>query len=255
MKLVRFRSSNGDFWGEFEPEGIVPLVGNPFRTFHRDSTFYQHGEVRLLAPVVPGKIVCVGLNYRDHVTESKTSDEPPDEPMLFLKPPSSIIGPGGSIVLPASSSRVDFEGELGIVIGQTCRGISEVEADEFIYGITCANDVTARDFQRQDKQWGRAKGFDTFCPVGPWVCVGEDHRRLVIETLVDMELKQRACVDDMIFSPTELVSFISSIMTLYPGDLILTGTPGGAGPLKPGSKVEVRIENIGSLVNDVVAGE
>lgn len=255
MRLVRFRTHAGDFWGEFDPDGITPLIGDPFGRFRRDSQRYLHGDVRLLAPVKPSKIVCVGLNYHAHVAESHTADEAPAEPLLFFKPPSSIIGPGESIEIPPSSSQVEFEGELAVVISRQIRQVSPIEAEEAIYGITCANDVTARDFQRSDKQWARAKGFDTFCPVGPWVCVGEDFAGLQLETLVDMELRQRTSVDDMIFSPPALVSFISSIMTLEPGDLILTGTPAGVGPLQPGNQVEVRIANIGSLVNDVRAAQ
>lgn len=243
----------GEFWGEFQPDGITPLIGDPFGEYRLDTQEYPHRDVKLLAPVQPSKIVCVGLNYKDHIAESATADEPPAEPLLFLKPPSAIIGPGETIVLPAISERVDFEGELALVISQRCRNVSEGEADEYIFGLSCANDVSARDFQRKDKQWARAKGFDTFCPVGPWVDIGLDYHGLEIETLVDMNLRQRATVDDMLFTPPFLVSYISSIMTLEPGDLILTGTPSGVGQLSPGQQVEVRIQNLGSLVNDVRA--
>jgi 2-keto-4-pentenoate hydratase/2-oxohepta-3-ene-1,7-dioic acid hydratase in catechol pathway len=241
----------GDFWGEFQPDGIIPMIGDPFGDYRLDTQVYQHRDVRLLAPVIPTKIVCVGLNYRDHIAESATADEPLKEPLLFFKPPSAIIGPGETIVLPTSSECVDYEGELALVIGQRCSKIAPGEADEYIFGLTCANDVSARDFQRSDKQWARAKGFDTFCPVGPWVDVGMDYHGLEIETLVDMNLRQRANVDQMQFNPAFLVSYISSIMTLEPGDLVLTGTPSGVGPLSAGQQVEVRIQNLGSLVNDV----
>ncbi|MBN4076609.1 fumarylacetoacetate hydrolase family protein [Gemmatimonas aurantiaca] len=251
MRLVRFQTIEGKFWGEFQPEGITPIIGDPFQSFRLDSQQYQHQDVKLLAPVVPSKIICVGLNYRDHIAESSTADTPPSEPLLFFKPPSSLIGPGETIVLPTSSEQVDFEGELALIIGQRCYKVAEAEADEFIFGLSCANDVTARDYQRKDKQWARAKGFDTFCPIGPWVDVGLDYHGLEIETLVNMIPRQQANVNDMVFNPAFLVSFISSIMTLEVGDVILTGTPAGVGALSEGQRIEVRIQNLGSLVNDV----
>lgn len=251
MRLVRFISRSGTFWGEFDPEGIIPLIGDPFGTFRRDTLIHQHGDVQLLAPVKPSKVICVGLNYAEHVSESKTSGQPPGHPLLFFKPPSSIIGPGQPIRLPESSKQVEFEGELALVIGRRATAISPVEADEYILGITCANDITARDFQKSDNQWARAKGFDTFCPIGPWVCVGEHYDNLDIETFQNTGLKQRANTNDMLIKPPELVSYISGIMTLEPGDVILTGTPAGVGPLADGDQVEVRIQGIGSLVNDV----
>ena len=254
MRLVRFISQSGTFWGEFDPEGIIPLIGDPFGDFRRDSLIYQHGEVRLIAPVKPSKIICVGMNYADHVSESDTAPQAASNPILFFKPPSSVIGPGQVIRLPESSEQVDFEGELALVIGRRARGVSPVEADEYIHGITCANDITARDFQRADNQWTRAKGFDTFCPIGPWVCVGDQYMNQDIETYQNTELKQRGNTSEMLIKPPELVSYISQIMTLEPGHVILTGTPAGVGPLPDGDQVEVRIQGIGSLVNDVLSG-
>lgn len=251
MRLVRFISRSGTFWGEFDPDGIIPLIGDPFGDFRRDTLIHPHGEVRLLAPVKPSKIICVGLNYADHVSESDTADQAPKAPLLFFKPPSSIVGPGQVIRLPESSNQVEFEGELALVIGRRATAVAPVEAEEYIYGITCANDISARDFQRSDNQWARAKGFDTFCPIGPWVCVGEPYTNLEIETYQNTALKQRANTDEMLIKPHELVSYISGIMTLEPGDVILTGTPAGVGPLADGDQVEVRIQGIGSLVNDV----
>lgn len=253
MRLVRFRAMTGIFWGEFEPDGITPLIGDPFGQYRRDNQQYQHRDVQLLAPVAPTKIICVGHNYHEHIAESATATQAPDEPLIFLKPPSAVIGPGQTIILPDESERVDYEGELAVVIGKSGRNIDEIEAEDYIFGLTCANDVTARDFQQKDKQWARAKGFDTFCPIGPWVCAGLDFQDLTLETLVNLEVRQRSITDAMIFKVPELISFVSSIMTLNAGDVILTGTPSGVGPLSDGQQVEVRIQGIGSLVNDVRA--
>ncbi len=251
MRLVRFKSEHGIFWGEFQPDGITPLIGNPFGSFRMDTQQYQHGAIQLLAPVLPTKIICVGLNYAAHVEESDTASEAPKEPFIFLKPPSSIIGPGAPIILPRASQQVDYEGELALVISNRGKNIPLAEAGEYILGITCANDVTARDFQRSDKQWTRAKGFDTFCPVGPWVCTDGSYDRIEIESYLNMNLRQRGVSDEMLFSPDELVSYISTIMTLEAGDVILTGAPAGVGQLQDGDQIEVRIQGIGALVNDV----
>jgi len=202
--------------------------------------------------VEPSKIICVGLNYKEHVKESKTADEPPKEPLLFFKPPSSLIGPGVRIERPEVSERVDYEGELGVVIGRECRNVAKIEAEDYIFGLTCVNDVTARDLQQKDKQWARAKGFDTFCPVGPWVVSHLNYSDLLLESFLNGELRQSGRSSMMIFPIPELISYISMIMTLYPGDLISTGTPSGVGPMESGDRVEVRIEGIGSLVNDVL---
>ncbi len=253
MRLVRFESERGIFWGEFQPDGIVPLIGSPFGTHRLDTLVYQHGAVRLLAPVLPSKVVCVGLNYSAHIEESETANEAPKEPFIFLKPPSSVIGPGAPIILPKTSTRVDFEGELALVIKMKGKDIPLAEAGEYILGITCANDITARGFQRSDKQWTRAKGFDTFCPVGPWICTDGSYDRIEIESYLNLNLRQRALSDEMLFSPEQIISYISSIMTLEAGDVILTGAPSGVGELHDGDQIEVRIQGIGSLVNDVRA--
>lgn len=205
-------------------------------------------DVELIAPCQPSKIVCVGLNYAEHAKELKM--ELPEEPILFLKPPSAIIGPGAEIVVPESSDRVDYEGELGVVIGKRCKAIAADEAQKYILGYTCFNDVTARDLQQKDGQWTRAKSFDTFAPFGPWIA-NIDPSNADIKTRVNGEVKQNSNTSDLIFGVPSLIEFISHVMTLEPGDVIATGTPPGVGRLNKGDVVEVEIEGIGVLKNRV----
>jgi 2-keto-4-pentenoate hydratase/2-oxohepta-3-ene-1,7-dioic acid hydratase in catechol pathway len=214
---------------------------------------YENAAPGLLPACRPSKIVCVGRNYREHAAE--LGNAVPAEPLLFLKPPSSLIGPGTPIVYPAVSGFLSYEGELGVVIGRRARRVAAREAEGYIYGYTCVNDVTARDLQKKDGQWTRAKGFDTFCPAGPWIVPAAelDVERLRVRTWVDGVLKQDAPVRDMIFPVPFLVEYISGIMTLEPGDLIATGTPPGVGPLQAGSRVRVEMEGIGVLENPVAA--
>jgi 2-keto-4-pentenoate hydratase/2-oxohepta-3-ene-1,7-dioic acid hydratase in catechol pathway len=207
----------------------------------------------LLPPVTPSKIVAVGLNYHQHAAEMKMA--PTEEPVIFLKPLTSLSAPGAPIELPPSSRQVDYEGELAVVIGRSGRHIPETHAQEWIQGYTLANDVTARDLQKKDGQWTRAKGFDGFCPIGPCVAMDLDASRLEIRTLVNGQVRQRGAVSDFIFSIPRLVAFISEVMTLLPGDVILTGTPAGIGPLQPGDKVKIECDQIGALENTVVAGK
>lgn len=214
-----------------EPEGPVTLEG-------------------LLAPVQPGKVVGVGLNYRDHVEELALPL--PQDPIIFLKPASSVIGPEQEIRYPVQSTRVDYEAELGIVIGERCDHVSAAEAARRIFGYTCLNDVTARDLQMRDGQWTRAKSFDTFCPLGPCIVTDlADPHDLAITSRVNGEVRQQSNTTNLIFNVFELVEFISAIMTLEPGDVIATGTPAGIGALEPGDEVEVEIEHIGTLKNRV----
>lgn len=208
-------------------------------------------EARLLAPVNPSKIVCVGRNYREHAKE--LGNEVPADILIFLKPPSALLAPEGKIVMPRLSQRVDYEGELAVVIGKKCRNATESEALSFVRGYTCANDVTARDLQKSDGQWTRGKGFDTFCPVGPIVSDEVRHEALDLQTLVNGEVKQKGNTRDFIFSLPSVIRYISSVMTLLPGDLILTGTPAGVGPLKEDDRVQVSISGIGTLTNFVVS--
>jgi 2-keto-4-pentenoate hydratase/2-oxohepta-3-ene-1,7-dioic acid hydratase in catechol pathway len=205
-------------------------------------------DVELLAPCQPSKIVCVGLNYTEHARELKM--EIPDEPILFLKPPSSILGPGEGIIYPPSSRQLDYEGELGVVIGKLCKNISAEDYEKYVLGYTCFNDVTARDLQRKDGQWTRAKSFDTFAPFGPWISKIEASNA-AIQTRVNGVVKQKSSTSDLIFGIPKLVEFISGVMTLEPGDLIATGTPPGVGTLQKGDVVEVDIEGIGVLKNFV----
>jgi len=203
------------------------------------------------APPLPSKIVAVGKNYREHAAEFG-SVAPEDEPMLFLKAPSALVTDGGVIVLPPESQRVDYEGELALVIGKKIKRWPEERWMEALAGVCCANDVTARDLQKKDKQFARSKSFDTFCPIGPAIVAGLDASNLAIATRVNGAARQSARTSDMVFSPAFLVAYVSRMMTLLPGDLILTGTPAGVGPLSPGDLVEVEIEGIGVLSNRVV---
>src|SRR5580658_1179388 len=214
---------------------------------------YSPDGARLLPPCVPSKIVCVGRNYAEHAKE--LGNEVPAEPTIFLKPPSSLIASGDVIVYPRLSQRLDYEGELGVVIGRRARNVKSSDAAAYILGYTCVNDVTARDLQRKDGQWTRGKGFDTFCPVGPYIVPRDEVilKDLHVRTLVDGELKQDAGIREMIFSVNDIIAYISAFMTLEPGDLIATGTPSGVGPLQPGSRVRVEIEGVGVLENPVVS--
>src|SRR5271165_7189314 len=212
------------------------------------------GGAQLLPPCAPTKIVCVGRNYPEHARE--LGNEPPKEPLIFLKPPSSLIPSGANIVYPSLSERVDFEGELGVVIGKRARKVEASEALAYVLGYTCVNDVTARDLQRKDGQWTRGKGFDTFCPVGPCLVTADelDLSQLRIRTIVDGVVKQDGAVSEMMFSVGDIIAYVSAFMTLEPGDLIATGTPPGVGPLQPGSIVQVQIDGIGVLENTVIRG-
>jgi len=209
-------------------------------------------QLRLLAPAVPTKILGIGRNYVAHAAEHGV--EVPAEPLLFLKPPSSVLDPGGTIVAPALSQRVEYEGELAVVIGRRCKDIAEPEAWACVLGITCGIDVTARDIQRADPQWTRGKGFDTFCPLGPWVAAGVTEAQaasLSLATRVNGELRQQASTGEMVFPPARLIAYITQVMTLEPGDVILTGTPEGVGRLAAGDRIEIEIEGVGVLRNTV----
>jgi 2-keto-4-pentenoate hydratase/2-oxohepta-3-ene-1,7-dioic acid hydratase in catechol pathway len=208
---------------------------------------------RLLPPCIPSKIVCVGRNYAEHAKE--LGNEVPAEPTIFLKPPSSLIASGDVIIYPRLSQRLDYEGELGVVIGRRARNVKSSEAAAYILGYTCVNDVTARDLQRKDGQWTRGKGFDTFCPVGPCIIPRDevDLAGLRVRTFVDGEKKQDASITEMMFSVDDIIAYVSGFMTLEPGDLIATGTPSGVGPLQPGSQVRIEIDGVGVLENTVAS--
>ena len=223
-----------------------------YRYLH-DGRILESSEVpagaKLLAPVVPTKIVCVGRNYAEHAKE--LGNEAPPEPIIFLKPPSAVLDPGGTIVRPLLSQRVDFEGEMAIVIGREAKSVKMEDWRDYVLGFTCANDVTARDLQKKDVQFTRGKGFDTFCPIGPCIDTDLDVSNLRVTTRVNGEIRQDGSTSQMIFSCAFLIEFISAVMTLMPGDVILTGTPAGVGPLNNGDVVEVEVEGIGVLRNVV----
>jgi 2-keto-4-pentenoate hydratase/2-oxohepta-3-ene-1,7-dioic acid hydratase in catechol pathway len=253
MKIVRVATDGGPAWGVIEDGEVLHLPDGPFSSLDPGDSLGRLDELSLLAPATPTKIVCVGRNYAAHAAEHGA--DVPSEPLLFLKPPSSVIAPGAEIVLPELSSQVEHEGELALIIGRRCRAVEEGRAWEQVLGITCGNDVTARDLQRADSQWTRGKGFDTFCPVGPWIVTGLGEREvgeLEVGCSVNGELRQRARTAQMVFSPAFLIAYITQVMTLEPGDVIMTGTPSGVGPLHPGDEVEVEIEKIGVLTNGVV---
>ena len=230
---------------------VGPLEGSPLGEFRRLEAVHPLTSVRLLSPVLPGKIICVGRNYAAHAKEHNA--EVPDVPLLFLKPPSAVIGPGQKIILPPQSQQVEHEAELVVVIGKRGRWIAPDEALQHILGYTIGNDVTARDLQRRDGQWTRGKGFDTFCPLGPWIETDFDPADRVIACHVNGEMRQMASTRDMVFSVRQLIAFASSIMTLEPGDILMTGTPSGVAPLISGDVVEVSIEGLGTLRNPVIA--
>ncbi len=249
MRIVRFQVAGRTAYGILDGDRIEELAGEDLFSRTPAGTVHRSADIRLLAPCRPSKVVAVGLNYRDHAEE--LGMPAPDEPVLFLKPPTSVIGPGEEVLLPAMSGRVDHEAELGIVIGRRARSLRPAEARRHILGYTCANDVTARDLQKKDGQWTRAKSFDTFCPVGPWIETGLDPDDLQVECYLNGERRQSSRTSQFLFGIDRLVSFISQIMTLEPLDLIITGTPAGIGPMQAGDEVEVRIEGIGSLKNGV----
>jgi 2-keto-4-pentenoate hydratase/2-oxohepta-3-ene-1,7-dioic acid hydratase in catechol pathway len=253
MRILRFRKGPESpvLWGWLAEDRIGVLDGSPFTEFRRGEAHIALDSVELLAPVQPSKIVCLGRNYIAHAAEF--SNEVPELPLLFLKPPSAVIGPGETILLPPQSERVEHEAELAIIIGQRGRWISPGDISEHILGYTVANDVTARDLQLSDDQWTRGKGFDTFCPLGPWIETELDPADVMVTCLVNGQLRQMASTRDMVFPVTQLVGFISSVMTLEPGDVILTGTPAGVGPLVDGDEVSVEIEGVGTLINPVRA--
>jgi 2-keto-4-pentenoate hydratase/2-oxohepta-3-ene-1,7-dioic acid hydratase in catechol pathway len=251
VRIARFSFEDEVDFGAVEGDEIAPITGHPFGPFTFTGYRYPISDVRLLAPVIPSKVVAVGKNYADHAREM--GGEAPAGPVIFLKPSTAVIGSGDPIQYPASSSQVDFEGELAIVIGRLCRDVPANRAASVILGYTCANDVTARDQQSVDGQWARAKGYDSFCPLGPWITTNVDPSDLELVTTVNGAERQRGRTSDMIHSVPALVEFVSHVMTLLPGDVILTGTPAGVGPMQVGDSVTVEIEGIGALTNHLTA--
>jgi 2-keto-4-pentenoate hydratase/2-oxohepta-3-ene-1,7-dioic acid hydratase in catechol pathway len=257
MRIVRFSHRNQVGYGILQNDRVRSLANDPFTSFGNGSDFefdsqaYPLPDIKLLAPCLPSKIVCLGVNYRPHAQEM--NDTPPPNPLIFLKPSTAVIGPEDSIVFPRGWRRVDYECELAVVIGKKARYISEEDSRKYVLGYTCFNDVTERQIQQEDRQWTRAKSFDTFAPLGPWIETEVDPDDLKLETYLNGEVRQSSRTNELIIGISQLISFVSGVMTLLPGDVIATGTPGGIGPMQPGDVVEIKIENIGNLRNKVAA--
>lgn len=251
MRIVRFAHPKGMSFGTVEAGGdLAQIEGHPFGSIVHTGVRFDPGDVRLLSPILPSKVIGVGRNYADHAAE--LGHDVPAEPMIFLKPSTSVIGPGDVIRLTNLSSNVHHEAELAVVIGATgARRVSEADALATVFGYTCGNDVTARDLQSKDVQFTRAKGFDSFCPIGPWIDTDFDPGDVEVRCEVDGEVRQTGRTSQMIHSIPKLIAFISEVMTLLPGDVILTGTPAGVGPIVAGQRVDVIIENLGTLPNPV----
>ncbi len=251
MKIYRFKHEDMVAYGVLKEDRLHPIEGSIFRSFRTARRSFPIGDVILLPPVKPSKIIAVGVNYKDHALEQGRAL--PKEPLIFLKPPSAVVGPNDIIVYPSMSKRVDYEGELALVIRKKAFRLQEKEGiNDYILGYTCFNDVTARDLQEKDGQFTRAKSFDTFAAVGPCISTETDPRRLRIKTFLNGKLRQSGNTRNLIFPIPHIVRFISQVMTLNPGDVITTGTPAGVGPMNPGDRVDVQIEGIGTLSNKVM---
>nr|WP_275578574.1 fumarylacetoacetate hydrolase family protein [Yimella sp. NH-Cas1] len=254
VRICRYTDGEDPYFGLVDGAGekIAQISGDPLYTrIELTGVTTTVDRVRLLAPVIPrSKVIGIGRNYAAHAQEMGA--EPPKEPMMFLIPNTAVIGPDDPVVMPPQSERVDYEGEVAVVIGRMCRDVSPEEAAKSIFGYTCANDVTARDLQKSDGQWARAKGFDTFCPIGPWIETDLDLSDLRVRTRLDGETVQDGTTADMIHDVPTLISYASQAFTLLPGDVILTGTPEGIGPVQPGQRVEVEVQDIGTLANPYV---
>jgi 2-keto-4-pentenoate hydratase/2-oxohepta-3-ene-1,7-dioic acid hydratase in catechol pathway len=261
LRIARFAHSDGVAFGtvEGEPDAgpdaltVAEVAEHPFGPLEFTGRRWALADVRLLAPILPTKVIGIGRNYADHAAE--LGNEVPPAPIIFLKPNTAVIGPRDAIRLPIDSQRVDFEGELALVIQRVCKDVPRERVSDVIFGYTCANDVTARDQQQSDGQWTRAKGHDSFCPLGPWIETQLDPADLRLETTLDGEVQQLGRTSQLVHDIPTLVSYLSHVMTLLPGDVVLTGTPAGVGPMKDGQTVEVTIEGIGTLTNPVKAKE
>lgn len=249
MKICRFSYNKIVLWGKVDGDSITALKDAPYKRIETTSRKIPLKKVKILPPSVPSKIVLVGLNYKDHAVE--LAMDIPREPVIFLKPATALCGHNGIIVYPAGVKRLDYEAELAFVIKREARNISAKDAEKYILGYTCLNDVTARDIQKKDGQWTRAKSFDSFCPVGPWIQTAFDPSGVRVRLYLNGVLKQDSTTADFIFGVPRLLSFISMAMTLLPGDIVSTGTPAGVGPMKKGDVVEVEVEGIGRLKNMV----
>lgn len=262
MRFVRFTTADESIarWGVLGDDAVTPLAHAPYVNWagrgsgpviESAGAPLRMGQINLLAPAEPTKLVCVGRNYAEHAAE--LGNEVPPEPLIFLKPPSTVVGPDAAVVYPKLSQRVDHEGELAVLIGKRCRHLTPDDAESVIFGYTMANDVTARDLQRQDGQWTRGKGFDTFAPVGPWIDTNYDPANREVICRVNGELRQSGNTNLLIYSIAHVLAFVTAFMTLEAGDLLLTGTPAGVGPVQPGDVMTVEVEGLGVLSNPVVA--
>ena len=256
MRIVRFTPppastlGRDPLFGVLESDDLISVIsGDPiYQGVSKTGTTLALSEVKLLAPVIPrSKVLCIGKNYADHAAEMNS--EVPEEPIIFIKPNTSVIGPSDTIVWPAMSDRVDYEAELAIVIGRVCKEVPIERVKDVIFGYTLANDVTARNLQKKDGQWTRAKGFDTFCPLGPWIDTDFEPGSQAISATLNGEVKQSATLNEMIFKIPQIINFVTQVMTLLPGDVILTGTPAGIGPMPEGAQITVAIEGLGQLTN------
>jgi 2-keto-4-pentenoate hydratase/2-oxohepta-3-ene-1,7-dioic acid hydratase in catechol pathway len=261
VRIVRFASAQGMSFGVLDGDGnVAQIEGHPFGRIQFTGVRYAQADIRLLSPILPSKVVGIGKNYADHVAEMNTG-EAPKEPLIFLKPSTAVIGPEDAIRIPTGSTNVHHEVELGVVIGaRGARNVTEEQAMASVFGFTIGNDVSERDYQKNDGQWTRAKGFDSFCPLGPWIetdlaGLGLDPSDLEIGCTVDGEPRQKGRTSQLLFGIPRLISHVSQVMTLLPGDVILTGTPSGVGPIRPGQRVECTIEGLGTLANPVTEAE
>jgi 2-keto-4-pentenoate hydratase/2-oxohepta-3-ene-1,7-dioic acid hydratase in catechol pathway len=261
VRIVRFASAQGMSFGVLDGDGnVAQIEGHPFGRIQFTGVRYAQADIRLLSPILPSKVVGIGKNYAEHVTEMNTGDAP-KEPLMFLKPSTSVIGPEDAIRIPQGSTNVHHEVELAVVIGaRGARNVTPEQAMSSVFGYTIGNDISERDFQKGDGQWTRAKGFDSFCPLGPWIetdlgGLGLDPSDLEISCTVDGEPRQKSRTSLLLFDIPRLISHVSQVMTLLPGDVILTGTPSGVGPIRPGQRVECTIEGLGTLANPVAEAE
>jgi 2-keto-4-pentenoate hydratase/2-oxohepta-3-ene-1,7-dioic acid hydratase in catechol pathway len=252
MKIVRMKAGDDIAYGVADAEGVVVYKGSPFVAWEPTETVVPWPSVSLLSPVIPTKILCVGKNYEDHVEEM--GGEIPEEPVIFMKPATAVVGQNAAVIHPRISKEVHHEAELAVVISRPARNINAEDASRYIFGYTAANDVTARDLQMRDAQWTRAKGFDTFCPLGPAIETELDPlERLAVICRVNGEVRQAGFTSDMIFGVAEILEYITAFTTLLPGDLVLTGTPAGASKVEPGDVMEIEIDGIGTLTNRLVS--
>ncbi len=252
MKIVRMQTSEGIAYGTVEPEGIRVYQGSPLVHWEATDVFVNYADIQLLSPVLPSKVVAIGRNYVDHAAEF--NNPVPEEPLIFLKPSTSVIGPNQPVIYPKLTKNLHFEGELVVVIGAVARHVPAEDVGQVILGYTIGNDMTARDLQRKDVQFTRGKGFDTFCPLGPAIETEFDAAEgMSLITKVNGEVKQDGSTADLVFGVAELIEYVTSVMTLLPGDVIMTGTPSGVGPVQPGDRMDVEIQGIGTLTNTVVA--